>query len=227
MTNKESDTITGKISDFIQLIFANWAVLVGVLAIIVDLFAFNYLGISHEAMGIGVVLSLAIVLLVALIYLAIFIGSHRISNIILTKIENIMTTEVERRKEKILRGLTKYEEIGEILQHGYLIDTDQMVKIEKSVKKGEIWILTALVYIESENEDLQNAIIENLNEGVKYVYLIPDTDDIKEYMEQNIKKWKTRTKRDDIEDKIECYTVPAHLTSMTVIVYIYLREVLS
>lgn len=99
------------------------------------------------------------------------------------------------------------------------INLDDISIIEASVKENS----TIDIVSSSLNCDkkLQDIIVKNLKNGVKYNYYLSskDTESLLNVFKKNIDEWKTHVSEEIIYNQVKCYTFPYDIMQMTLMIY--------
>jgi len=102
-----------------------------------------------------------------------------------------------------------------------LIYREDLEKIEAAVPaNGEIWILTSALELEA--GALKQIIRDNLRNGVRYTYLLPEErPDLQDRMRDLARSWATdcQLPPNKAQEQIRCVLVPEHFAYMTVAIY--------
>lgn len=80
------------------------------------------------------------------------------------------------------RGIDKLSVLVEPKSISWLKDTNQLVEYEKQTDAKEIWLLTSDL-LDDVGGPFQQLVMCKLDDGVKYVYFVPDTSEIRARVE--------------------------------------------
>ena len=135
-----------------------------------------------------------------------------------------LKTNISEAIDKVVTTkLGSIEDVKKLIESGCLIQTLDLIEFEKNFETGKIWVLTQFLEIEK-REEMREAIVNNLLDGIEYTYLIPvdRKDDFKNRVSDWLKYAHQKDKsfnKEKLMKQVKCIIVPNHFPYMTVVVY--------
>ena len=139
-----------------------------------------------------------------------------------------INSEAEKQEKDVVRvqavlndALQLESEYRKAIQD-QMVNNDRLAEIEKSVVSGEIYVMTSKFILELE-EPMRGALIDNLNQGVKYCYIIPNnlTAKFKNMVIEIIKdpRLNSRMKSKGVNDFLVASPIPKEQIMPTIAYY--------
>lgn len=131
--------------------------------------------------------------------------------------EGMLTDEEIKKVQVLLKSLQCKEENWELCSYANMKD---LKWLEQNVEEnGRISVISQNV---TDNEELNNIIINNLKKGIKYNYYLyreAGIEELKEDFSKNLKKWEENVGRETVENQVKCWIVPPEFVQMVIIIY--------
>ena len=126
--------------------------------------------------------------------------------------ENCLVSIQKECQKKLEQNFLKqeYEKIE-------FFNFNEILDLEKSVKTGDIWIITDNILTDEANDDVYDTVGSNINNGTVYTYFYNEqagAEDAKEVIKKDLKE---RFKIDDINNKINFIQIPSDYNALLTI----------